>query len=164
MLKTRSLVNAVCDDLETNGYVIPSRWPPQPGIICLHKEKSRLILDCHGEEFYLPPSQRKSKHEQVRAMDEQEAAHCFALSFVKAASRLYGNDWKAEQDDILGLVFPYTESFWRPIKPLKEAVDKLGIALLLVRPDHSVMKYSLAHHAQKIFRDRLLTSSAERKP
>lgn len=160
MLKTKPLVFAVCDELEKDGYVIPSRWPPHLGITCLHKERSRLILDCHGEEFYLPPWERKAKREQqVRAMNEQEVAHCLALSFHKAACRMYGDDWQAEHDDTLGLVFPYTESFWRLIKPLKEAVDKLGIALLLVRADHSVMKYALSHHTPKIFRDHRLTSA-----
>jgi hypothetical protein len=141
MLKLRDVVNSVCDYLEkTEGYKIPSRWPGHLTIFANHPDGGRLILDAYGENLWVTEKQTGPRGTAPdKVMNEQESLDCVARAFLKAACKLDGNS--RQDGDIIAMAFPFTNSFWKYLKPLKGTLDRLGIVIFFVGGDKSVMKY-----------------------
>lgn len=152
MLKRRDVLQAVFDYLEREeGYEVPNRWTKQfaddsqeqrasRSIIATHPEKGRLWIEAYGETARPPLSRSLSKREiEDRVMDEDETFTCVSRAIHGAACRRFSRD-KQEGDTIV-LGFPHTHSFWKYLRPAKDALIQLGIVVYLVRGDQSVVRF-----------------------
>jgi hypothetical protein len=158
MLKRRDVLQPVFDFLEREGYSVPNRWTKQfsdspqeklansqeqrvlRSIIATHPEKGTLLIEAYGETSK-PTLERGSGKRDVedRVMNESESFTCVSRAIHGAACRRFSRDKQA--DDTIVLCFPHTHSFWKYLRPAKDALGLLGIVVYLVRGDQSVVRF-----------------------
>jgi|SRR5581483_1103314 len=120
MLTRRDVLTAVLDYRQANGDEVPRTWPVSDTILAINSQKgTRLLINAYGEEA-----------------TEDKTFTCVARALHHAACKLYEKERRC--GDIIALAFPYTHSFWENVKPLRKALNRLGITCFLVRPNRSV--------------------------
>jgi hypothetical protein len=149
MLKRRDVLQPVFDYLEREEYEVPNRWTKQfsdspqeqrasRSIIATHPQKGRLLIEAYGETAK-PVFGRAGSKVEDKVMDENETFTCVSRAIHGAACRRFSRDM--QEGDTIALCFPYTHSFWKYLRPAKDALDRLGIVVYLVRGDQSVVRF-----------------------
>jgi hypothetical protein len=139
MLEARDVLWTVCDYLEKEErYEIGDRRSPNGTVIAKHPEKGRLLINAYGEKFKsVSQRDRAQRAGEDRAMNELETWDCVSRALHGAGCRLY-SEMLGEGDRVV-LCFPHTHSFWKYLRPLKGALEQLGVTVFLVRGDNSVV-------------------------
>lgn len=134
MLVQTNVLLAVCSYLRQRGYQTRCRFAEAAQ--ATHPERKTLLISVYGENFEQPPHSKEKRQFPSRPMTEEETLDCVAKAYYKAGSMLFAPDRRG--NEILALAFPFTDSFWKHLKYLREVLDRLGIVVFLVRGDSSV--------------------------
>lgn len=137
MLWARDVLSAASNYLEqSEGCEFVARWPLNA--VANHPDRTRILLSAYGENL---PIASNNKRQEGRVMDEDETRVCVSCAYHAAGCKL---SKECQEGDVVVMAFPHTHSFWKYLRPLKGALDQLGIRVLLVRGDLSVVEMTQA--------------------